>query len=142
MPAFESLAACIQDATERKTVLAASKVRLFKSTLIPTPSTTAADLAAAEADYTDYPVGGDAITAFLAPVLNPAGGASISAPTVQFSVTTLNPPITNLIGGAWLEDSTGKVRLIMPFAAPVPMEIQGQGFPLNITIGFPTGQTV
>lgn len=142
MPAFETLAATIQDATERQTVFAASKVRLYKSTLIPTPSTTAADLAAAEADYTDYPAGGEAIATWLAPVLNPAGGASIAAPTLQFLVTTANPPVTNLIGGAWLEDSTGKVRLVMPFAQPVPMEIQGQGIPLNVTFGFPTGQTV
>jgi hypothetical protein len=142
MPAFETLEANIQDATERQTAFAASKVRLFKSTLIPTPSTTKAEFVAAEADYTDYPAGGEAIATWLAPILNPAGGASISAPTVQFDVTTANPPDTNLIGGAWLEDAAGKVRLVMPFAAPVPMEVQGQGFPLNLTFGFPTGQTI
>lgn len=140
MPAFETLAACIQDATERKTAWALSKVRLFKSTLIPTPATTKAELVAAEADYTDYPAGGETITAWLDPVLNPAGGASISAPTVQFDVTTDPPPVTNLIGGAWLEDAAGKVRMVMPFAAPIPMEAAGQGFPLNLTFGFPTGQ--
>lgn len=142
MPAFETLAATIQDATERQTALAMSKVRLYQSTLNPTPSTTAAELAAAEADYSDYTPGGETITAFLAPILNPAGGASISAPTVQFDVTSAAPAVGNLIGGAWLEDAAGKVRLVMPFAAPVPMEVQGQGFPLNVTIGFPTGQVV
>ena len=142
MPAFETLAACIQDATERQTILALSKVRLFKSTLVPTPATVKADLTGAECDYDDYPAGGETITAFLAPLLNPSGGASISAPTVQFDVTSAAPAVTNLVGGAWLEDAGGKVRLVMPFAAPVPMEVQGQGFPLNITIGFPTGQVV
>jgi hypothetical protein len=132
----------MQDATERQTALALSKVRLFKSSLVPTPSTTLAELVAAEADYDDYPAGGDTITAFLDPILNPAGGSSISAPTVQFAVTTDPPIVTNLIGGAWLEDAAGKVRLVMPFASPVPMEIAGQGFPLNVTLGFPTGQLV
>lgn len=142
MPAFETIAATVQDATERQTILALSKVRLFQSSLVPTPSTTKTELVAAEADYDDYPAGGEGITAFLAPILNPAGGASISAPTVQFDVTSAAPAVTNLIGGAWLEDAAGLVRLVMPFAAPVPMEVQGQGFPLNITIGFPTGQGV
>lgn len=142
MPAFESISATLQDATERKTILAASKVRLFKSSLVPTPSTTKAQLEADECDYDDYPAGGAAITAFLAAILNPAGGASISAPTVQFSVTSNPPVVTNLVGGAWLEDAAGLVRLVMPFAAPVPMEILGQGFPLNLTIGFPTGQII
>lgn len=142
MPAFETLAATIQDATERKTILALSKVRLYQNTLNPNPSTTKTELVAAEADYDDYPAGGEAITAFLAPVLNPAGGASISAPTVQFDVTSAAPVVTNLIGGAWLEDAAGLVRLVMPFAAAVPMAVQGEGFPLNITIGFPTGQVV
>jgi|SRR5690349_5060551 len=142
MPAFETLAACQQDATERQTVFAASKVRLYKSGFVPTPSTLKADLVAQEADYDDYPAGGETITAWLAPVQNPVGGYSIAAPTVQFLVTTNPPVVTNVIGGAWLEDSTGKVRLVLPFAQPAPMEVAGQGIPLNITFGFPTGQTV
>jgi len=142
MPSFRTLEACLTEGAALQTVLALSKVRLYQSTLVPTPSTPKTALVAAEADYDDYPAGGSTITAFLDPIFNPAGGASISAPTVQFDVTTPAPTTPNLIGGAWLEDAGGDVHLVMPFAAPVPMDTLGQGFPLNITIGIPTGQGV
>lgn len=141
MPSFYTNEATLTNAAEMQTALAASKVRLFKSTFVPTVSTVKADLTGAEAAFTGYPAGGETITAFLDPVLDPAGGSSITAPTVQFAVTG---PVTatDIVGGFWLEDAAGKVRLVAQFAAPVPMEVVGQGFPLNIKIGEPTGQTV
>jgi len=138
---FYPNSACLVNAAELQTALALSKVRLFNSTLVPTPATTEAELVAAEAAFTGYPAGGATITAWLDPLLDPAGGASITAPTTQFAVDT--PVVdTDVVGGFWLEDAAGDVRLIGQFAAPVPMELAGQGFPLNIKITVPTGQVV
>jgi len=141
MGIFYTNAACLVNAAEKQTALAASKVRLFKSTFVPTVATTLAELEADEADFTGYPAGGATITAWLDPLLDPAGGASITAPTVQFAVDPA-PSATDIVGGFWLEDAAGDVRLVGQFAAPVPMEVEGQGFPLNIKIVEPTGQVV
>jgi len=129
------------NAAEKQAALALSKVRLFNQAFVPTPATTKAELEAAEADYTGYTAGGETITAWLAPLLDPAGGASITAPTVQFDVT--GPVVdTDVVGGFWLEDASGDVRLVGTFAAPIPMELVGQGIPLNLKIVEPTGQVV
>lgn len=141
MPIFRTNEACMTQAAELQTALAASKVRLFKSTFVPTVSTTKTELVANEALFTGYPAGGAAIAAWNAPLLDPAGGASITAPTVQFAVT--GPVVdTDLVGGFWVEDAAGDVRLVGQFAAPVPMEVVGQGFPLNVTDVTTTGQVV
>lgn len=137
---FQTLEACLTYAAERQTALAASKVRLFKSTFVPSTSTTKAELVAAEAAFTGYPAGGAAIAAWLDPVLDPAGGASITAPTVQFDMGPAPIVATDIVGGFWLEDAAGLVRLVGTFAAPIPMEVLGQGFPLNLKIIEPTGQ--
>lgn len=140
MASFYTNEACMKNADELQTALALSKVRLFKSTFLPSVSSKAAELEAAEANYTGYTVGGAPITAWLDPLLEPAGGASITAPTVQFAVGA--PPITqtDVLGGFWVEDAAGNIRLVGTFPAPVPMELEGQGFPLNIKIVEPTGQ--
>jgi len=138
---FYTNAATLTMAAELQTVLALSKVRLFKSTFVPTVATTIAELEAEEVAFTGYPAGGETITAWLDPILDPAGGASITAPTVQFAVS--GPVLaTDIVGGFWIEDAAGDVRLVGQFAAPVPMEVVGQGFPLNIKIVEPTGQVV
>jgi hypothetical protein len=142
MGIFYTNAACLQNAAEKQTALALSKVRLFISTLIPSVSTVKDDLTAAEADYTGYTAGGEVITAWLDPLLDPSGGASITAPTVQFDWVGALPGTSNLIGGFWLEDAAGNVRLVGTFAQPIPMEGPGQGFPLNIKIVEPTGQII
>ena len=142
MGAFYTNEACLTLAAEKQTALALSKVRLFKSTFIPTVATTAAELAAAEAAFTGYPAGGAAVVAFLDPILDPSGGASITAPTVQFDMGPAPILATDLVGGFWLEDAAGDVRLVGTFGAPIPMEVLGQGFPLNIKLVDPTGQVV
>lgn len=135
--------ACLKQIGELKTVLALSKVRLFKDSLVPSVSTVKADLEAAEADYDGYTAGGETITAFLGELLDPAGGASITAPTVQFDFVSANPTVnTNNVGGFWLEDAAGAVRVIGTFAAPIPMEFNGQGFPLNLKLNQATGQVL
>lgn len=141
MPIFRTNAACLVTAGELQTAFALSKMRLFKSTFIPTVTTTKAQLEAEEVDFTGYPAGGATITAWLAPLLDPAGGASITAPTVQFAVTG---PVTatDIVGGFWLEDASGDVRLVGSLVNPIPMESVGQGFPVNLKEVVPTGQII
>jgi hypothetical protein len=72
-------------------------------------------------------------------VLNPAGGASIDSPTVQFAAGT---PYTvgNVIGG-WFLVAQGATNVLAcgTFAAPIPLGAAGQGFPMNLTLVFPNG---
>jgi len=118
--------------------LALSKLRLFQDGFVPSVSTVSADLVAAEADYTGYTAGGETITAWLAPLLNPLGGASIDMPTEQFAAVA---PYTvgNVIGGWWIEDAAGVVYAIGTFAEPIPVGAAGQGFPMAVTLVFPNG---
>ncbi len=143
MPAvFYPNVACLQMATELKAVLAASKMRLFQSTFVPSVSSTKADCEAAECDFTGYPAGGIAITAWSAAILDPAGGAGIESGLVQFVWATGSPDVGNLVGGWFLEDSTGKLRAIGVFDVPVPMQAAGQGIPLSVKLISSTGQGV
>lgn len=139
MPQFFPNSAALAIAALVQTELALSKLRLFKNGFTPSVSTTRAELIAEEADFTGYPAGGSAITAFLDPILNPLGGASIDWPTEQFAPAS---PFTvgNVIGGWWIEDAGGTlVYAIGTFAAPIPMNAAGQGLPLAGSLVFPQG---
>lgn len=131
--------AAIAIATLVQSELALSKIRLFKTGFTPSPSTTLAELEAEEVAFTGYPAGGETVTAFLDPVLNPLGGASIDWPTVQFA--SASPYTTSdVAGGWWLEDATGTtVYAIGTFAAPIPIGGAGTGFPLSGSLVFPQG---
>lgn len=134
MQAFPN-AGAMRIATLVQTYLAASLLRLFKSDFVPSISSTFDEFEAAQADYTGYAEG--ELTAWLAPVLNPAGGASINSPTIQFAAAT---PYTvgNVIGGWYLLDAAEtQVVAFGTFASPIPIGAAGQGFPMNITLVFP-----
>lgn len=131
---WKTMAACLEDATEKRATLANSVVKLYKSTLTPTPSTTVTELDDAEADYGGY--ASKTLTAWGAPVLAPGNGYAIYSPQVQFDST---PGATNTVGGAWIEDSDGNVRAVIPFPEGVPMGLAGQGFPISFVDYFRTG---
>jgi hypothetical protein len=125
------LAALVQDE------LAASKLRLWvDGELTPSIATTRAELVAAEADYTGYPAGGEALATWFDPLNNPLGGSSIDSPKVQFDTAT---PYTvgNTIGGFWVETAAGDVVVIGQFVNPIPMGAAGDGFPLSSSLVFP-----
>lgn len=129
----------LQVASLLRTYLEASNLRLFKSDFVPAVSSTLAEFVAAEADYTGYTAGGAPLAAWFAPVLNPAGGASIDSPTVQFAAAA---PYTvgNLIGGWFVtNDDDDTVIATGTFANPIPMGAANQGFPMNVTLVFPNG---
>lgn len=135
---FYSLSGCEFIATAVQTALAASKLRLFKSTLEPTPATPLADYVSAEADYTNYPPGGEALALWLAPILSPGGGYQIQAPMVQFVVG--DPVVAgNVIGGFWIEEAGGELIAFGTFGSPQPMEVADQGIDLAPVLTFPTG---
>lgn len=134
---FIPLSGCLANATQMQTAFADSMLHLFQSTFVPTPSNVLADYTAAEATYTGY----EAIemTAWLAPILAPGSGFMINSPEVQFSTGDTDPTTPNIIGGCYLVDSTGALRLTIIFTAPTPMEVAYQGIPIQIVYFFPTG---
>lgn len=141
MAIFYPNSATLVMAGEQQTALALSKCRLFQSDLVPSVSTVKADLTGAEADYDGYTAGGETITAFSNPLLDPAGGASIEA-FVQFEWAHVATDVGNLIGGFWIEDAGGDVRVIGTFPVPVPMQGAGQGIPLLVKLVQGTAQQV
>lgn len=134
---FYPLAGCEAQAQERKTALVASVVRLFKSALVPTPSTPKADYVSNEADYDAYAA--ITIAAWLGPILAPGSGFEILSPLVLFSCGAADQVVPNTIGGFWLEDAAGVVRMTGKFDPFLPMQIAYQAIPLNLLDLFPTG---
>jgi len=96
-----------------RTALAASKIRLFQSTLVADDLTDLATLEAAEADYDGYAE--IALAAWGAVYQSPLGAATQS-PQVQFQPT--GSVVTNSIGGAWIETAGGIVIQIVKFDDP------------------------
>ena len=134
---FTPVEACVQCATERKTVYALSVLNLFKSSFIPNPSSVKADYVAAVADYTTYAE--ETLTAWLGPILAPGSGAMIESPLVLFDTGATDPATGNVIGGSWLEDAAGKLRMCVIFDTPLPMQLAYQGIPISLVELFPTG---
>lgn len=134
---FYTLEACLQNATERQTALAASVAHLFKSSLVPTSSSTKAELTAAECDWTGYAT--KALAAWLGPILAPGSGYEIIMPLVLWDTGAADPAVGNDVGGAWIEDAAGKVRMVAVFDTPMPMQVAHDGIPLSLIDFFPTG---
>lgn len=103
--------AAMAKATEIKTALALSKLRLIKEGLVVTQFTTKAAMVAAECDFDGYTPGGYTLTAWLGPQWNEGGGARITSPMTNVAYGPAeDPPVTNSVGGWWIEDASGDVR--------------------------------
>lgn len=122
-----------------RTALAGSKLRLFKADFSPSPASLAADFIGSEANFSGYPTGGASITAWLAPLYDPAGGVSITAPTVQFAVAAATPLVANQLGGWFLLDSTGTLYQYGTFDPQPILAAVGDGLPIGIKIRIPVG---
>lgn len=140
MAAWYPIAATLTQATEMQTALAGSALRLFQSSLNPSPSTPQSDYVRNECDFDGYPPGGNTIAAFLNPILAPVSGAQIQAPTSQFAYVDGVGHVSNNVGGWWLEDSLGNIRAVGVLDAPVPMAANGDGLPIDVILRFGTGQ--
>lgn len=135
---FIPLTGCLANATQQQTAFAESVLHLFQSSFVPTPSNVLADYTAAEATYTGYEE--LTLAAWLAPILAPGTGFMINSPEVQFSTGDTTPTTPNLIGGCYLVDAAGALRLTIIFQQPIPFELAYQGLPISLTYLFPTGQ--
>jgi hypothetical protein len=137
MAQFFTNSATLWIATTIQGLLVDSKMRLWQAGLVTISiATTRAQLVAAEATYTGYPVAGVVLPLWFSPLLNPLGGASIDSPKVQFEAAA---PYTtgNNIGGYWVEDENGQVVVVGSFAEPIPIGAAEQGFPISVALVFP-----
>lgn len=116
-------------------LLATSTMHLFKSAFTPGPTTTLADLAAIEADFEGYAE--STIATWLAAFIDPAGGATIIAPTRQFACTGDATP--NDIYGGWIETAVPGLVCVFTFSEPLP--IQDVGNAVNVTVGLNFGRS-
>ncbi len=133
---FYTLQSCAAQAEERQTAYENSVVHLGKSSYTPIGTSTKTQLEAAEADYDNYlPI---TMAAWMDPILSPGSGYMIASPLVQFEVGAVDPVVTNTIGGWYMLDAAGNLRLAGTFESPIPMQLAGQGIPMNIYDIFPT----
>jgi len=113
-------------ATEVKTALALSKLLLFQEGLVPTRYTLKAALTAAECDFDGYTPGGYTLTAWTGPANQAGGGAVITSPLTNIAYGPAeDPPVTNMVGGWWIEDASGDVRTVGVFDPPRAMQVVG-----------------
>lgn len=129
---FYTNEAVIQLATELDTALLLCTIDLYQDSLVPGITTTQAELAAAVATYSGYAQ--KSVAALLPPYLDPAGGASTNIATQQFQHS--GGAVANNIGGAWVEDAGGIVRLVIAFDNPVTMAVATDAIPLDIIFNF------
>lgn len=128
------LVGAIEQASQVQTALAASKLRLFTAGYNITPADTLAALTAVEATFSGYTAGGYALATWSAPLLYPGGGVVITSPQIDvvFTPPGSGSPVTNSLGGWFLEDSLGNLIADGSFTPPIEMSEAGQGFPISI----------
>lgn len=136
---FYTLQACDTCATERQAAYVGAQIRLYKSTFEPSPTSTLADFVAAEADYDGYAA--QAFTPWFDPILAPGSGYMIASPLVQFAYVDGVTHVGNLIGGAFIVDAGGDLRMVLALTPTeyVTLAVNGQGFDVNVADVFPTG---
>lgn len=117
--------AALAEAATVQTDLALSLLRLFDNTLVPTVTTTKADMVAKETMLVGYPSGGYPLTAWSDPQLVSAGGAVITSPLVPVNYASGDAVS---IGGGWIEDAGGNVRAVFVFDPPRTLAVVGDGF--------------
>jgi hypothetical protein len=131
---FYTNSGALAKATAVKTALDGGKIRLFKSSFIPLVSSVLQDFVDNECDYDGYVAGGMTVAAWNAPLLDPAGGASIEMPITQFAYgPPTDPPVTNAVGG-WFYTTAAGMLLCGEFPNPIPLQSPGQGLPLSVKV--------
>lgn len=142
---FYPLEACLENATERKTALAAMVVHLYQvgtGPFVPDGSTTLAELTTNTATYDGYAT--QTVAAWLTPILAPGTGYQIVMPTLQFDYVDGVGHVSNIIGGAYFVDAGGVLRGILALdpGEYLTFAVNGQGWPITgVSLFFPTGYT-
>jgi hypothetical protein len=108
-------------------------VRLFNGELVPDSGTAKAALVAAETTLIGYPVGGYDLTGFASAVFGPLGGAVITSNLINVAYASGDAVV---IGGYWVEDSTGLVREVFIYDPPRTLGVVGNGWPIVVQLGY------
>lgn len=118
-----------------QTALADAEIHLFQDGMgiIVQPSLTLTDLEAAEADYTGYAM--VTVADWLAPLLNPVGGASIDSGVGQFAIASPYT-VSNVIGGGWLQTAGGVLVSAWDYSPTRTLAGAGDGFPVDLILVF------
>ncbi len=122
------LAGIVQEA------VAGAFIKLYSAIAQPlSPSTVKTDFT--EADFSGYEAA--EITAWFAPYIDPAGGATIQSGTFQFAyVAPMADPVSNTILGWWLEDADGNLIECGNFPAPITMTRNGDAIPVDLLLNY------
>lgn len=125
-------AAALLIAANIRTFLAASKLKLYKAIASPlSVSTVLADLT--EADFDGYIE--ITLTTWNLPYIDPAGGGTIQCGTKQFQFVA-SAGDTNNVLGFYVVDATGDLITVGNFPTPIPMTMNGDAIPLNVSLNF------
>lgn len=122
---FFPLAGCLKSATERRTILASSVMKLFQEGFTPVPADPVASYDAEEADFSGYAA--ITVTNWSLPMFAPGGGYMISTPLLQFMFDSGVGAVANNIAGAWVEDAAGAPRQTVIFTDLIPVGADQQG---------------
>lgn len=118
-----------------QTALAGSKIRLFQDGqgINVGPALTLAELEAAECDFTGYTEA--TIANWLAPLLNPVGGASTDSGSVQFAISAPYT-VSNVVGGGWVETAGGVLVAAWNYDPVRPVLGAGDGISVDLFLIF------
>lgn len=123
--------------------LADSILSLFKEDISVTKLTTKEQLEAAEADYDGYLP--ETVADWLAPYLDPEGGASTDSGEIVFYWDHDTDDVGNAIYGFWLENAAGTVMVIGKFVddqgQPLPVGMNGPGDAVPLTVRLVFGRS-
>jgi hypothetical protein len=136
---FYPLTSVMAQAAAAITALAGSTLKLFKSGFTPSFTTTLADVVANEADFSGYPSGGLSLSGFLGPSIAPGLGAYIIGPSASFTRDGTLPGVNNVVGGWALVTAGNMIHAIGTFPEDVPFQVPGQGIPVLLSFGYPSG---
>lgn len=116
-----------------------STLHQFQQGWVPTPSSSAADYAANEADYDGYAA--ITLATWSAPVLAPGSGWMTFGPQSTFRWTFNVDAVGNSIGGYWVETAGGVVTDYVIYDTAKPMQGPGQSDTQTPVEVFPASPT-
>lgn len=134
---FYPISSVLAQAGAVRTLLAGCAVRLWQAGANPSFGVSLGEMVANEATFSGYPAGGIEIAAWSNPILATGQGSAINGGLVTFEHS--GGAETNLIGGFFVVTAGGVLYIVGQFPEPVAMQVAGQGLPIALALGFPSG---